>query len=59
MATWNSDNIIITKKGEEVLSKVLAGIGKLTISRVVTGAGYVSPSKLYSSLTSSLVKLSS
>lgn len=48
MATWNSDNIIITKKGEEVLSKVLAGIGKLTISRVVTGAGYVSPSKLYS-----------
>lgn len=48
MATWNSDNIVITKKGEEVLSKVIAGIGKLTISRVVTGADYVSPSKLYS-----------
>lgn len=48
MATWNSDNIIITKKGEEVLSKVIAGVGKLTISRVVTGADYVSPSKLYS-----------
>lgn len=47
MATWNSDNIILTKLGEQVLSKVQSGVGKLTVSRIVSGAGHVSPSQLY------------
>lgn len=47
MATWNSDNIILTKLGEQMLSKVQAGIGKLTVSRIVSGAGHVSPAQLY------------
>lgn len=48
MATWNSDNIILTKLGEQVLSKVQSGVGKLTVSRIVSGAGHVSPAQLYS-----------
>lgn len=47
MATWSSDNVILTKLGEQVLSKVQAGIGKLTVSRIVSGSGHVSPSQLY------------
>lgn len=47
MATWNPDDYMLTLKGEEVLSKVLVGIDKLTISRIVTGAGFVSSSQLY------------
>lgn len=47
MALWNSDNIILTKIGSEILSKVQAGVGKLTITKIVTGAGYVSPAQLY------------
>ena len=46
MATWNYDNVVITQKGNEALSKVQMGVGKLTVSKVVTGAGFVSPSKL-------------
>lgn len=46
MATWNYDNVLITLKGSEALSKVQMGVGKLTVSRVVTGAGFVSPSQL-------------
>lgn len=46
MATWNYDNVVITQKGSEALSKVQMGVGKLTVSKVVTGAGFVSPSKL-------------
>lgn len=48
MATWNSDNIILTKLGEQVLSKVQSGVGKLTVSRIVSGAGHISPAQLYS-----------
>lgn len=47
MATWNSDNIILTKLGEQVLSKVQSGVGKLTVSRIVSGAGHVSHAQLY------------
>lgn len=47
MATWNKENIVITQAGEALLSKVIVGDGKLTISRIVTGAGYVSPAALY------------
>ena len=47
MATWNKKNIVITQVGEALLSKVIVGDGKLTISRIVTGAGYISPTELY------------
>lgn len=47
MATWNKDNVVITSKGLEILSKVQAGIGSLKVTRIVTGGGYVSPSLLY------------
>ena len=47
MATWNTDNIVLTQKGSEILSKVQSGIGKITVSKIVSGAGYVSPSLLY------------
>lgn len=47
MATWNPDNVVLTQKGQEILSKVQAGVGKITVSKVVTGGGYVSPSLLY------------
>lgn len=47
MATWNPDNVVLTQKGQEILSKVQAGVGKITVSKVVTGGGYVSPSQLY------------
>jgi len=47
MAKWNTDNVLLTQKGREVLSKVQAGIGKITVTRIMTGGGYVSPSQLY------------
>lgn len=42
MAVWNKDNVVFTTKGEEALSKVVSGQGKLTVTRIVTGSGYVS-----------------
>lgn len=47
MATWSPDNFVITNEGEKVLSSVIIGIDRLTITRIVTGAGYVAPSALY------------
>ena len=47
MATWNKDNVVITQKGLEILSKVQAGIGSIEVTKIVTGGGYVSPSLLY------------
>lgn len=47
MAKWSSENILLTQKGRELLSKVQSGVGKLTITRVLTGAGRVDPSALY------------
>lgn len=49
MAVWNYDNVIVTKKGNEVLSKVQTGIGELKISRIVSGEGYVDEDALYTS----------
>lgn len=56
MATWNPENILITQKGREVLSKVQAGIGSIQVSRIVSGGGYVSPSQLYRQTTVSYPK---
>lgn len=47
LATWNKDNVVITQKGLEILSKVQAGIGSIEVTKIVTGGGYVSPSLLY------------
>ena len=46
MAVWKSENCILTTKGEEVLNRLVAGGEKLTITRIVTGSSYVSPSSL-------------
>lgn len=46
MGVWNKENSVITNKGLEVLAKVQAGIGKLVVDSVVTGAGQVSFSDL-------------
>lgn len=56
MAVWSPENIIVTDKGKEVLSKVQAGVGKLTVSRIVTGGGYVTPSQLHNQTEVSLEK---
>ena len=34
MAVWSSNNIMLTQKGQELLSKVQAGVGQLTITKV-------------------------
>ena len=47
MAKWSTNNILLTLTGREVLSKVQAGVGKLEVSRIVTGSGRVSPAQLY------------
>ena len=41
MAVWRSENSLLTVQGEQALSKVLLGVGKLTITRIVIGGGYV------------------
>lgn len=46
MAKWDNDNIILTAVGEEILAKVAAGIGKITVTRVVSGSSSVTPSRL-------------
>lgn len=48
MAIWSSDNILLTAKGREVLSKVQLGNGKITITKVKTSSGRVSESQLHS-----------
>ena len=47
MALWKSENCLLTLKGEEILNKVSMGVGKLTITRIVTGGSYVPVSQLY------------
>ena len=47
MANWSPENIMLTKKGQELLSKVQAGVGQLTITRVTTGSTRVNNSNLY------------
>lgn len=47
MATWSPDNVILTKVGSEILSKVQVGQGKITIAKIVTGGGFVPPAQLY------------
>ena len=46
MADWSSHNITLTAKGASALSKVQAGSGSLTITRVVASEQYVAESTL-------------
>ena len=46
MADWSSHNITLTAKGASALSKVQAGSGSLTITRVIASEQYVAESTL-------------
>lgn len=56
MALWNSNNVVVTQKGYELLSKLQNGSSTMTITRVVTGSGRVSPSLLYKQTAVSSIK---
>jgi len=56
MAVWSSNNIMLTQKGQELLSKVQAGVGQLTITKVVTGSGRVAASNLFTQTAVSSIK---
>lgn len=47
MATWKAENSMLTQVGVEILNKVKAGVGSITVTRVVAGSGRVSASKLF------------
>lgn len=51
MATWRAENSMLTLRGVEILNKVKAGIGSITVTRIVAGSGRVPESQLYSQLT--------
>lgn len=48
MATWKSENSMLTARGIEILNKVKAGIGSITITKIVAGSNRVPESRLYS-----------
>lgn len=47
MATWRTENSMLTMRGVEILNKVKAGIGSITVTRIVAGSGRVSESALF------------
>lgn len=47
MATWKAENSMLTQVGVEILNKVKAGVGSITVTRVVAGSGRVPASKLF------------
>ena len=47
MATWRVENSMLTQRGVEILNKLKAGIGSITVTRIVAGSGRVSESQLY------------
>lgn len=56
MAIWSPQNIIVTQKGQELLSKAQAGVGQITITRVVTGSGRVDNAQLFNQTKVSTIK---
>lgn len=46
MATWKSENSMLTLIGEDILNKLKVGQGSITITRIVLGSGRVSQSSL-------------
>lgn len=57
MADWNSSNITLTAKGSSALSRVEAGDGSLTITKVVASEQYVQESTLRKVTTLSVENL--
>ena len=51
MATWLSNNIVLTNQGLDILSKVQSGTGAITVSKVQTGGGFTAPASLKSLTT--------
>ena len=47
MATWKSENSMLTQVGVEILNKIKLGVGSITVTRVVAGSGRVSASQLF------------
>lgn len=47
MATWRPENSMLTQRGVEILNKLKAGVGSITVTRVVAGSGRVAESLLY------------
>lgn len=47
MATWSPDNVILTEIGQQILSKVQAGVGAITVTRIVTGGTIIPYAQLY------------
>lgn len=47
MATWSPDNVILTEKGQQILSKVQAGVGAIKVTRIVTGGTIIPYAQLY------------
>ena len=47
MAIWKSENSLLTQLGVEILNKVKAGVGSITVTRVVAGSGRVAESQLF------------
>lgn len=47
MATWSPDNVILTEIGRQILSKVQAGVGAITVTRIVTGGTIIPYAQLY------------
>lgn len=48
MATWKAENSTLTQVGVEILNKIKAGVGSITITRIVAGSGRVPASQLTS-----------
>ena len=47
MATWKSENSLLTLRGVEILNKLNLGQGQIAITRIVAGSGRVAESALY------------
>ena len=56
MATWKSENSMLTLLGAELLNKIKVGQGSITVTRIVAGSGRVAESQLYKQTTISGVQ---
>lgn len=46
MAVWRAENSMLTARGVEILNKIKAGIGSITVTRIVAGSDRVPESQL-------------
>lgn len=40
MASWKKENTVLTNRGNEILSLVSSGVGRLTVTRISSGSGF-------------------